>query len=419
MVKDKGRFLAKAKALIVQNIQSRTFFTRGDLGRFISLDPNFEESIDHLVTLQTLTERRYIDWFEEPDRGGFHPKAPANLNSVWDISSTPPSGFVSDRQIYPIAGSRQIFPCSTCSGTGELTVACHSCGGSGRKVCHQCAGTGSEVCSSCNGSGMRKGFDNRLESCISCNGSGRRFCVSCDGRGGEVCGFCRGTGKVIERCLRCDGVGRLIRYQAVVCEFKPHEFNEVVSQWGLPLKELKAAEASNVWETPIQTSSPLSFSQFHQKVQSAVNSIVSQARGLEVGDTRLARTRLTVKAVPVARVSFRLHGVPSDAWFLGKDFQRVYIPKVPFTFETWLKLKDWISVGLTILSLLGFFGFAITVRQVSYGSATMFGLFLLCCSVWIVSGLILLVRRLIAGLFLFAITIASLAALMMSQGGRW
>jgi|GEM_PF-1618475 len=448
VIKDKGQFLAKAKALIAQNIQGRTFFTRGDLIRFISLDPNIEESVDHLVTLQTLTERRYTDWFEEPDTGEFHPKAPANLNSVWDIASTPPSSFVSDMQIYPIAGSQQVFPCSICSGTGELTVACRPCEGSGRRICYRCSGTGSEVCSSCNGSGTRVGFNDRLERCSSCDGSGRRICYSCNGRGGEVCDFCRGTGRVIERCSRCDGVGRLIRYQAVVCEFKPHEFTEVVSrwglplkemkaaeasstwqtniqpslplsfsqfpqEWGLPLKEMKAAEASSTWQTSIQPSLPLSFSQFPQEVQGAINSVTSQAKGLEVGDTRLIRTQLSVKAVPVAHVSFRLHGVPGDAWFLGKDFQRVFIPKVPFTFETWLRLKDWISVGLAILSLLGFVGFALTAPTIYlYGSDNMFWLLLFCCAIWVISGVILLVRRLIAGLILFAVTISILAALI-------
>ncbi len=413
MIKDRGLFFAKAKALIAQNIQGRTFFTRGDLIRFISLNPNVEESVDHLVTLQTLTERRYTDWFEEPDRGRFHPKAPANLNSVWDIASTPPSSFVSDTQIYPIAGSQQVFTCPVCSGDGELIVVCHSCGGGGRRVCYRCAGTGSQVCNICNGSGMRRRFDNRLESCMSCNGSGRKVCFACNGTGSEVCSFCLGKGRVTKLCSKCAGVGRLIRYQAVVCEFKPHEFTEVVSRWGLPLKEMKAAEASSTWQTNIQPSLPLSFSQFPQEVQGAINSVANQAKGLEVGDTRFIRTQLSVKAVPVAHVSFRLHGVPGDAWFLGKDFQRVFIPKVPFTFETWLRLKDWISVGLAILSLLGFVGFALTAPTIYlYGSDNMFWLLLFCCAIWVISGMILLVRRLIAGLILFAVTISILAALI-------
>ncbi|MDW8029494.1 MAG: hypothetical protein RMK94_14000 [Armatimonadota bacterium] len=415
MIKDKGQFLAKAKALLVQNIQNRTIFTRGDLSRFLSLDPKIQESLDHLVTLQTLTEQRYIDWFEEPDRGRFIPRAPANLNSVWDIASIPPAGFTSDRQIYPIAGSQQVFACPVCSGSGRLTVACYSCGGSGRRVCSRCSGAGIEICRDCNGSGARTGFNNRLESCTWCKGSGRKICYSCDGKGGEVCNTCNGTGRVIKTCSKCAGVGRLIRYQAVVCVFNPHEFNEVVSQWSLPLKEIKAAEASNTWQTELNPSSQSVFSQFNAQVQSAINSLVSQASGLEVGDTRLVRTQLTVKAVPVANLSFRLHGVSGDAWFLGKNFQRVYLPKVPFTFETWLKLKDWFSVGLTILSLIGFSGFALIVRQNLYESATMVWLLIFCCAVWVVSGLVLIVRRLIAGLALFAVTISILVALITHQ----
>ncbi|MCX7643271.1 MAG: hypothetical protein N2116_05650 [Armatimonadetes bacterium] len=419
MTKDKGQFLAKAKTLIVQNIQNRTVFTRGDLSRFLSLDPKVEESIDYLVTLQTLTEQRYIDWFEEPDRGRFIPGAPANLNSVWDIASTPPAGFVSDTQIYPIAGSQQVFACPVCSGSGSLTVACYSCAGSGRRVCSHCSGAGMEICRDCNGSGVRTGFNNRLESCTWCKGSGRKICYSCDGKGGEVCGVCGGTGRVIERCSKCAGIGRLIRYQAVVCVFKPHEFNEVVSQWNLPLKEFKAAEASNTRQTFIQPSSPSVFGQIPPKVQNAINFLASQAKGLEVGDTRLVRTQLTVKEVPVARISFRLYGVFGDAWFLGKDFQRVYLPKVPLTFETWLKLKDWVSVGLTVLSLIGFVAFTQLIRQEVYNSAVMVWFLIASCAAWVVSGLVLIVRRFIAGLVLFAITITALAAMIAYQKGQW
>lgn len=170
MIANKGQFLAKAKLLIAQNIQSRTIFTRSDLNRFLSLDPKVDASLAHLVTVQTLTEQRYIAEFEEPDRGKFFPKAPANLNSVWDISSSPPAGFVSDRQIFPIAGTQQVFTCPSCAGSGELVRACHGCDGSGRRICRHCAGTGNEVCSSCDGRGMRRGFDNRLERCTSCDG---------------------------------------------------------------------------------------------------------------------------------------------------------------------------------------------------------------------------------------------------------
>lgn len=457
VIKDKGQFLAKAKTLIVQNIQSRTIFTRGDLGRFVSVHPNVDESLDYLVTLQALTETRHIEWFEEPDRGQFVPKAPANLNSVWDLTSTPPSGFVSDRQVYPIAGSQQIFSCPICSGAGKVTEVCLSCNGSGRKVCNQCAGQGVVSCSSCGGSGKKvcsqclgqrtiacsscKGTGStvsfgRLEGCFRCNGTGKEICSYCNGRGGErclscngngknVCSFCRGkgggvcfqcegTGRVIITCSKCAGVGRLRRYQAVVCVFKPHEFNEVVSRWSLPVKLMKAAEASDVWQTSLNPNSPPDASRYPSEVQKSVNSLANQMKGLEGGDTRLVRNQMTVKTVPVAHIIFRLHGVVGNAWLLGKDFGRVYLPKVPFTFETWLRLKDWVSVGLAILSTMGFIGFLLLLHsaQTSPTSDVTIWLLISSCAVWVVSGLILLVRRIIAGLFLFAVTIVYLASLL-------
>lgn len=457
MIKDKGQFLSKAKALIVQNIQNRTIFTRGDLGRFISIHPNVEESLDYLVTLQTLTETRHIDWFEEPDRGQFIPKAPANLKSVWDLTSTPPSGFVSDRQVYPIAGTQQVLSCPVCSGAGQVTgvcsscngggrivcsqcagqgvVSCSSCGGTGRKVCSQCRGQGNMTCSSCNGTGVTSfgrcsrcnGTGKEIcwfcrgsggDRCFNCDGNGRKVCWSCGGKGGKVCFQCEGTGKVIVTCSKCAGVGRLRRYQAVVCVFKPHEFNEVVSRWGLPIKPMKAAEASDVWQTSLNIKSPPDLSRYPSEVQRAINSLANQMVALEGaeknGETRLVRNQLTVKIVPVAHITFRLHGVVGDAWLLGKDFGQVYLPKVPFTFETWLRLKDWVSVGLAILSTIGFIGFILLLRsaQTFPTSDVTIWLLISSCVIWFVSGLILLVRRIIAGLLLFAITITYLASLL-------
>jgi len=413
-----GRLLNKAQNLIAQAIQNRTFFTRADLANLLSLDPNVQTGHDYLVTVQTLTERRYFDWFEHPDLGRFVPKAPANLNSVWDITSTPPSGFVAERQIYPIAGSQQVFACPVCGGGGRIVRVCYSCNGGGVKVCRYCSGIGSKVCDSCNGSGTRIGFGNKLERCSSCDGSGRRVCYSCNGTGREVCSSCDGTGRITHLCYKCVGVGRLIRYQAVVCEFKPHEFNEVISPWNLPVREMKAAEASDTFQTHLNPSLPPTFSQFPTEVQSAINSLVSQVKGLEGGDTQLVRTQLTVKVVPVAHVSFRLYGVPGEAWLLGKSFERVYLPKVPITFGTWFKLKDWVSIGLMILSFLSFLGFLYLFQQQQpFDSSTMVWLLVFAVG-WVATGLVLLVRRLLAGLFLFALTIGFLAKMVYTIGNK-
>jgi len=184
----------------------------------------------------------------------------------------------------------------------------------------------------------------------------------------------------------------------------------------LPLKELKSAEASQVWEMPVDVNSPLRLQGHPVEVQNAANSLVQQVAGLQSGETRLVRSVLNIKAVPVAHISFRLHGVHGDAWLLGKDFQRLYLPKVPLTFETWVQLKDWFSVGLTFGCFLCFSLFALIILsliQSPYAAtaAHIFGL-ILTGSGWVICGIILLARRLIAGLTVFAITIASLAYLV-------
>lgn len=177
---------------------------------------------------------------------------------------------------------------------------------------------------------------------------------------------------------------------------------------------MKAAEASDVWQTSLNPNSLPNVSRYPSEVQKSVNSLANQMMGLEGGDTRLVRNQMTVKTVPVAHIFFRLHGVSGEAWLLGKDFEQVYLPKVPFTFGTWLRLKDWVSVGLAILSTMGFIGFTILLRSAQTSPLSEVTIWLLISSgaVWVVSGLILLIRRIIAGLFLFAVTITYLASLL-------
>jgi len=88
---------------------------------------------------------------------------------------------------------------------------------------------------------------------------------------------------------------------------------------------------------------------------------------------------------------------------LGKDFERLYLPKVPLTFDSWVKLKDWFSVALAALSLLGFGLLRLGIHFHSLGDVSVFLLFL-GGGLWAVSGLVLFVRRPIAGLVLLALT---------------
>ena len=73
-----------------------------------------------LITLQALTETRYIDILEAPNRGRL-PTFPSEvLNNIWSINSTPPNSFASDTQIFPIEGTQKVSTCPNCNGVGEI-----------------------------------------------------------------------------------------------------------------------------------------------------------------------------------------------------------------------------------------------------------------------------------------------------------
>ncbi len=130
--------------------------------------------------------------------------------------------------------------------------------------------------------------------------------------------------------------------------------------------------------------------------------LVGKIKGLVGSDTRLIRNLLTIKTIPAACVTFRILGVEGNAWLLGKDFERLYLPKVPLTFDSWVKLKDWFSVALAALSLVGFGFLRLGIHYRSSGEVSVLLLFL-GEGLWAVSNLVLFVRRPIAGLVLFAI----------------
>ncbi|MCS7225116.1 MAG: hypothetical protein NZ959_11285 [Armatimonadetes bacterium] len=389
-MKDKGRFLARAKVLMAQNIQRRTIFTRSDLNSLISLSPDIQESLDYLVTVKALTEHRHIGWFEKPDRGVFFPKAPADLKSAWDLPSTPPAGFIQTVQIYPIANSQQVTVCTHCAGAGAVSRICYVCNGGGRRLCRFC-----------NGSGWSAG----------------KACSTCGGGGSHACYDCNGSGRTVSLCSNCLGCGRIIRYQAVVCAFRPYEFNQVISRWTLPVKEMKAAEATDTVSSAVNPANAPVFDQLPSEVQTAVNFLAAQAKDLETQDTRLARCELTIKSVNVVCVNFRLQGLPGTAWVLGEHNLTVYIPNVPLTLETWIRLKDWGSVALLALSGVGFSAFLAILHQNSFSSTLMITLWILSCTLWGACGLLLLVRRLFAGLLLFAVTLATLCIFLIRFKG--
>ena len=389
MIEDKGQFLAKAKSMIVQNIQKRTVFTRADLNRLVSLSPHVDLSPCFLITLQALTETRYIDTLEAPNKGRLPTFPSKALNNIWSINSTPPNSFTSDRQIFPIEGTQRVSTCPNCEGAGEISRACWSCGGSGSIVCPSCAGSGSIVRDEYVGSGRTV--------------VKREVCSHCGGRGREVCFSCHGTGRVIVTCSRCDGYGSVVSFKAVICNFKPYKWEKAVSRWNLPFKLLQSMKEESVFEAAVSPQIIPQLSKFPKEVQEEVKGLVGEMKGLVESDTRLIRNLLTIKTIPAACVTFRILGVEGNAWLLGKDFEGLYLPKVPLTFDSWVRLKDWLSVALAALSLLGFGFLRLGIHFRSLGDVSVFLLFL-GGGLWAVSNLVLFVRRPIAGLVLFALT---------------
>ena len=392
MIKDKSYFLAKARSMIVQDIQRRTAFTRADLNRLINLSPQIDLSPCFLITLQALTETRQIDTLVVPNRGKLPTYPKEALNNIWFINSNPPSSFASDTQIFPIEGTQKVSTCSSCNGEGKISRICWSCNGSGSKVCSNCAGSGYIVEEEYVGSGR--------------TAVRREICSYCGGKGKEVCFTCSGNGRVIEICSTCDGVGSLISFRAVICNFKPYNWGRMVSQWDLPFELLQSMKEESVFEAEISPQVLPQLSKFPKEVQEEVKGLVGEMQGLVGSDTRLVRNLLTIKTIPAACVTFRILGNEGNAWLLGKDFEGLYLPKVPLTFHSWVKLKDWFSFGLWASSLLGLVIFCLGILRHPLGGVSVPLLFI-GGGLWAVSNLVLLVRRPIAGclvLFLAVLT---------------
>jgi hypothetical protein len=400
MIKDKGYLLAKARLMIVQDIQGKTVFTRADLNRLIILSPQIDLSPCFLITLQALTETRQIDTLVVPNRGKLPTYPKEALNNIWFINSNPPPSFSSDTQIFPIEGTQKVSTCPRCNGEGEISRACWSCNGSGSVVCSNCAGSGSIVEEEYVGSGRT---------------AVRRVCSYCGGKGREVCFTCSGGGRVIEICSKCDGVGSLISFRAVICNFKPYNWEGMVSRWDLPFKLLQSMKEESVFEAEISPQVLPQLSKFPKEVQEEIKGLVGEMKGLVGSDTRLVRNLLTIKTIPAACVTFRILGNEGNAWLLGKDFEGLYLPKVPLTFDSWVKLKDWFSFGLTAASLLGLGIFYLGILRHSLGGVSGPLLFI-GGSLWAVSNLVLLFRRPIAGCLVLFLGVLTFFLLLLIRG---
>ncbi len=400
----------RAAVTIATEIRRRVPFLRQDLATFLRIE-RLEQEQGYLVTLRLLTEKRHIETITERYHGQQVPPGSGMLSNIWELPSTPPSGWESKREVLPIPGSGSVSVCSVCDGSG--TYLCLKCNGAGTSLCDRCDGVGSRVCASCYGEGVRY-LGSTPSQCFSCNGTGRQRCYHCNGSGRLVCGNCGGRGRIV--CSSCRGAGRLFRYQAVVCDFEPHRWDIVVSSWTLPPNELDLAEGIAGSEAPLNQKATL-LAPYPQKVQEATAQLEQTTSRVLQGETRLIKDLLSVKVVPIAYASFRFASRQEilQAWLLGKDFGRVYLPNLPSRTRFWLiatfptpfvKSFLWGARldGLTIVSLLmgsiGLYlvhwGRAIYSPTDLMAAAILFGGMML----WGISALMTFLRRWVWGLAL-------------------
>ncbi len=321
----------QATVAIAAEVRRRVPFLRQDLATFLRLE-KLEQEQGYLVTLRLLTENRRMETITEPYHGQQVPPGSGVLSNIWDLPSTPPIGWESKRELLPVPGSGSVAMCTACDGTGSWV--CSQCNGVGTSLCDSCNGAGSRVCASCYGEGVRS-LGSTTNRCFSCNGTGRQRCSRCDGSGRVRCTRCEGSGRVI--CFSCKGAGRLFHYHAVVCDFKPHRWDIVVSSWSLPPSELEAAEGTEKSEAPLHQKVTL-LAPYPQEVREAASQLERNIARILQGETRVVRDLLSVKAVPIAYAPFRFASRQEvlQAWLLGKDFGRVHLPSLPPRLRFWL-----------------------------------------------------------------------------------
>lgn len=81
--------------------------------------------------------------------------------------------------------------CEECKGAGKTEIGCRVCKSQGKEVCNLCFGRGA----------LKKNdnFGEKYESCKKCEGSGYYRCNRCNG-----------TGKELDKCLICEGNGKVL-----------------------------------------------------------------------------------------------------------------------------------------------------------------------------------------------------------------
>lgn len=92
-------------------------------------------------------------------------------------------------------GVAEVDSCDLCHGEGQVLQDCHKCSASGRFLCYQCKGTG------------------MLSLSTEIGNPKFHKCHICEGVGTLQCNLCKGQKRVVDKCVKCKGTGKILIYK--------------------------------------------------------------------------------------------------------------------------------------------------------------------------------------------------------------
>jgi len=164
----------------------------------VNLESERDSNYGAYPYLDTLKYFHYLTGLLTTDSSG----SGKTRGSVYTLEDT--EGSYTENQECEVCGGRERVECGDCDGDGE--VPCDECynktkrRSTGEVDCPECDG-GIVNCSECNGTGK----DSEGEECSDCSGEGTVQCDNCDGSGEKDCPECDGNANV--SCTNCGGDG--------------------------------------------------------------------------------------------------------------------------------------------------------------------------------------------------------------------
>eukprot|EP01094_Clydonella_sp_ATCC50884_P002105 TRINITY_DN1161_c0_g1_i1.p1 TRINITY_DN1161_c0_g1~~TRINITY_DN1161_c0_g1_i1.p1 ORF type:complete len:288 (-),score=25.13 TRINITY_DN1161_c0_g1_i1:132-995(-) len=239
---------------------------------------------------------------------------------AWDIVERPQQLFQNEDKSLALPHTEELRFCFQCRGRGELK--CNMCHGHGHTTCATCHGSGHvHKTRATNGS-----TETVQEPCHACH-HGHRDCMSCN-RTGWV------------QCHTCKGYQRLIHYIRLDIQWKNNKRSSTIDAHDPILDSdertaLVGSEAIQAAQGPLVLAEEdvaiapredvPSLARINIEVNRRVNKMLDESNDANVLQHR---QRLTIRGVPVYRISFLWKGTSHNFWVMGTNRQ-VFAPKFP------------------------------------------------------------------------------------------